>query len=148
MKQFISRWAYAYAIVNIVFLFTAFVILRRLNIDVAYLKVSIGAIIISLFIACSITIFKAKNLNSLIRTIGGFVAILPIIFTTRKIFGVLVFRYSAAIFIFALICAIIYALAVLVVTKQFKEEEKSLNQLLTRKQSELKNDEEDRFFVE
>jgi len=139
MKDFIRRWAYAYSIVNIVFLIVSFVILRRLNIDVPFLRLSLGAIAISLFIASSVSVFKS-NINGIMRTVLGFLLILPIVFITRKVFGVLVFRVSVAVFIFALICSIIYALAVFTVSKKYKKEEVALNELLRKRQSEISED--------
>lgn len=139
MKDFIRRWAYAYSIVNIVFLIVSFVILRRLNIDVPFLRLSLGAIAISLFIASSVSVFKS-NINGIMRTVLGFLLILPIVFITRKVFGVLVFRFSIAVFIFALICSIIYALAVFTVSKKYKKEEVALNELLRKRQSEISED--------
>lgn len=131
MKAFINRLSLSYLIVNVFFLLTSFVILRRLGIRIDYIRVSLGAILISVFIASSITVFKS-NLNHIARTVGGFILILPIVYITRLIFGVMVFRFTFVVYLFAILCAVIYGIAVLVVTQKYKQEEKSLNELLTR----------------
>ena len=146
MKQFFMRWAYSYSIVNIIFLLLCFVILKRLNINISFLNVSLGAIFISFFITSSITIFKAKSLKSITRTIGGFLLISPIVLITRKLFGVILFRFSFTVYIFALICAIIYAIAVIFVTKKAKTEEKTLNELLLINSKIVKNEDDKNIF--
>lgn len=137
MKKFLTRWAIVYSIVNIVFLLVAFVIFRRLNVDVPFLRISAGAIIISFLIASSITIFHAKNLNGVSRTILGFLLILPIMFIAKNLFGVMVFRFSFMIYLLAFLTAVIYAVAVIVVTKKVKSEEKALNEMLMRKKLDI-----------
>ena len=58
------------------------------------------------------------------------ISLLPIVFITRKIFGVIVFKNSFVIYVFTGICLILYSIAVAVVASRSKKEEKDLNILL------------------
>ena len=136
MKQFFKRWSYSFSLTSIIFILLSFVILKRLNINVAYLKITIGAILISLLIDFSITIFNIKKCNSILKIILAFIVLVPVIFVTKRIFGVLLFRVSIVIFIFAFLCTIIYSLAIFVVAKKYKKEQKEMNNLLKNKKEE------------
>lgn len=136
MKDYIKRYAYTYAIVSFVFLIVCFVIQKRLNIGIPFYKAGVGTILISLLIALSITIFKIKKGNFIIKIILGFVALLPIVLIMRRVFGVIVFRYSFIAYLFVCLCGIIYGIALLVASKKVKKEAKYLNRLLENKKSD------------
>lgn len=130
IKQYLKRWSISYAIINLVFLIVSFIVKRRLNISISYLNVSIGAVVIAVFAALSVSLFKMKKGNQIVKTVLGLLALAPVVLVTRKIFGVMVFRYSFVIYVFAAICAISYCVAVFVVARRAKLDEKELNSLL------------------
>ena len=133
MKKYLKIFSYVYSLVILVFIIISFSILRNLNIDTPFLRLAIGGLIISVFISGSIVFFKAKSLNTIIRVIGGFIIILPVIFITRNLFGVMVFRYSSIVYAFALLCALTYSVIVLLISHKSKKEEKELNDLISKK---------------
>ncbi|NCA66495.1 MAG: hypothetical protein EOM87_00365 [Clostridia bacterium] len=133
VKKTLNRYAISYTIINIVFFLICFAVQRRLNITIAFLKVSAGAFIISIFITLAVTLFKMKKGNEILRIALGFVALSPIVAIARFIFGIAVFRYSFVIYLFALLCAVIYSVAIIVVATRAKKEERTLNDLLNRK---------------
>ena len=139
MKKFFIKWAVAYALVNMLFIIGAAVVTRRLGLDIPYLKLTVGAGIISLLGAFSATIYKSNKLNDVLRAILAFLVSLPSIFIIQKLFNKVIFKYSFGVYIIALVCAVIYAAAVMAVTKKYKNEEKALNELL-----KLRNSSEDK----
>jgi ABC-type transport system involved in cytochrome c biogenesis permease component len=143
MKKFLTKWAIAYAIVNILFIVGAAVINNRLGLDIPYLRLTIGAAIISLLGAFSATIYKVDKLNDILRAILAFLISLPSVFILGRVFSKTIFRYSFIVYLLALVCAIIYAVAVMVVTKKFKNEEKALNELLRLKNAAGEREEDD-----
>lgn len=137
--QYLKRYAISYAIINLIFLIVSFVLQRRLNIDILHYRASFGAAIIALFIALSITIFRIKKGNEIIKIALGFIALAPIVFITRRVFGQAVFRYGFVIYAFAALCALIYSVAIVVVASRAKQEERDLNFLLKNKTTEDDN---------
>ena len=133
MKRFAKIWSYSYTSVMIVFMILSFSILRNLNINVPFLRLAMGGMIIAFCLTASIMIFRAKSLNAFIRVIGAFILILPITFIARALFGVMIFRYSFIVYGFALISALIYAGVILTIARKVKSEEKELNDLIAKK---------------
>ncbi len=126
----LKRYAAAYTLINIVFLVVCFAVQRRLNIDISFLRVSAGALVISLFVTLSVTLFKMNKGNEIIKIALGLFALAPVVVITRRIFGVMVFRYSYIVYLFAILCALIYSIAVVTVAHRAKREAKELNSLL------------------
>lgn len=134
--KILRRYASIYTMINIVFLLVCLFVQLRLNIAIPFLKVCIGALIISIFVTLSVTLFKMKKGNEILRIALGFIALAPIVLITKAVFGATVFRYSFIIYIFALLCAIIFCIAIIVVASRAKKEEKELNDLLVDKKDE------------
>lgn len=130
IKQFLKRWAITYAIINLVFFVACYIVQRRFGISLSYLKVSIGAVLIAVFVTISISLFKMKKGNQVVKTATGLIALAPVVIIAKQIYGSMVFRYSFVIYIFAAICAISYCVAVFVVARRAKIDEKELNSLL------------------
>jgi ABC-type bacteriocin/lantibiotic exporter with double-glycine peptidase domain len=78
----------------------------------------------------SITVFRIQKMNSLLATLLGLIPLLAIPLILRRIYGVILFRFSFVIIIAFAVCAVIYAIAVLIVANRYKKEEKDLNKLL------------------
>lgn len=132
MKNYIKRYCYIYVVINIILIVLSIVIKNRLNIDVPFVRLSIANIFVSIFITLAWTIFKIKKGNGFIKIIAGFIVILPVIALFRRAFGLLLFRASFAIYLFSLVVAIIYSLAVVIVSARAKKEEKELNLLINK----------------
>lgn len=130
MKRYLKIYSYIFVIVNISLLLLSLGIRYRYNIEVPFIKLCAAGLFISAFIALSWMIFSLKRGNIIAKIILGFVALLPIVLLFRRIFGILLFRASFAVYIFAFIIAIIYAIAVLAVSARTKKEERELNELI------------------
>ncbi|MFH0993565.1 MAG: hypothetical protein V1761_04365 [bacterium] len=135
MKKFWRLFCTTFFFTALAFLIVAAGVWRRLNIEFAYVKIAAGAILVGLFIAGGVALFRRQKGNAIINTIGGFLIILPSVAVIRFIFTIAVFRFSFIVYLFAILCAIIYAVAVWVVSRKAKREEKELNAILaeTRK---------------
>lgn len=133
MKNVFNRWAYSFVITNIIFIVVTFFVLRRLNINMPYLKMSIASLFVAFFVSLSITLFKMKKGNQIVNIILSVIALLPIIFILRRAFGVIVFRYSFIIYILASVFLLGYGIAVFVIAKKSKATEEQLNKLLMEK---------------
>jgi lysylphosphatidylglycerol synthetase-like protein (DUF2156 family) len=138
--SFLKKWAISYAIINIILMIVTYIVVRRFGVDIAFYKVSIGALLMALFVAISITIFRLRKWHPILKISLGFISLAPIIFLARYMFGTTIFRYSFAIYIFAGICTVIYGLAVLTVAASAKKQEKELNALLNLKEKQEKED--------
>ncbi len=140
MKQRITdtlkNFAYSYALAGVLFIIISFVLKRRLNIDIAYLKANIGAVLVSALLTLSVALFRMKKGPAIVKTFLGFLALLPSVFVTRWVFGVAVFRYSYIVYLFALLCAVIYSIAVIIVASRARKEIALLNALLANKKTE------------
>lgn len=131
---FLTKWAVIYAITNIILLVATFIVVRRFGVEIAFYKVSLGGLIMSFFIALSLFLFRIRKGNQILKIFLGFISLAPVVFLARYMFGTTIFRYSFAIYIFAGICSVIYALAVITVAAKAKKEEKELNSLLLLKE--------------
>ncbi len=131
--KFIQRWVYCFAITSVaLILFNLFVILR-FSVNLGYIRVAIGALIISVLVASSITLFKMKKGNDILKAFLGILPLLPITLVLRNMYGTGVFRATVFLWILAAIFVVAYSLAVVVVSSKAKKEEKELNTLLQDK---------------
>jgi hypothetical protein len=133
MKRYLKTYSYIFVIINILLLLLSAGIKFRFNIEVPFIRLCIAGFFISAFIALSWMIFTSRKGNIILKIILGFVALLPIVILLRRSFGPLLFRASFAIYIFSFIIAIIYAIAVLIVSAKTKKEERELNELIKDK---------------
>jgi flagellar biosynthesis component FlhA len=132
MRKTLSIWTRSFLSTLLAFTVISVLVLRRLNIQLPYLRLIIGAVMISFFVALGILIFKSKKGNPLINTILGYLTMVPSVLIMRSVFGILIFRYSFVIYLFIVLVGVIYAIAVMVVSKRYKNEAQELNKLLDK----------------
>ena len=130
MKKALSIWIKSFLYTLLAFTVISVIALRRLNIQLPYLRLIIGAVMISFFVALGILIFKNKKGNPLINTILGYLIMVPSVLIMRSVFGILIFRYSFVIYLFIALVGVIYTVAVMVVSKRYQQETQELNKLL------------------
>jgi len=140
MKKGFEQWIKTFFVTSLLFVLISLSALRRLNLQLPYLRLSLGAMLISLLITLGILMFKLKKGNQIINTVLGFVIILPSVGVMRYVFGALIFRWSAIIYLFVALVAIIYSVAVVVVSRRIKNDVDTLNQLLKEKNAESKSE--------
>lgn len=136
--KFIQRWVYSFAITSLALILFNLIVIVRFAINPGYIRVTLGAVIISALVASSITLFKMKKGNDILKAFLGLLPLLPITLVLRNIYGTAVFRASVFLWILAAIFVVSYSLAVVVVSSKAKKEEKELNHLLKDKTKDEK----------
>lgn len=139
MKDYGRIYLKVYLITHLVFLLLALIVLRRAQVTYAFIRLEIGAILVSVIVGFAVWLFRLEKGNSLINTILGYLIIIPSIFVLRNTFGQYLFRFTWLIYVVMVCVGIIYGIAVWVVSKKYKKEVKDLNELLNKdKTSDIK----------
>lgn len=134
MKKYFNTFVKTFFFTSIPLLLIAMIIYRRSDINIGYVRVTIGAILIAIFISLAVRVFKSEKGKGYINAILGYIIIIPSIFVLRTIFGNYLFTRVWAIYIILLIIGVIYGLALLVASKKYKSEVDELNRLLLDKE--------------
>lgn len=132
MKDYGRIYLKVYLITHLVFLLLALIVLRRAQVTYAFIRLEIGAILVSAIVGFAVWLFRLEKGNSLINTILGYLIIIPSIFVLRNTFGQYLFRFTWLIYVVMVCVGIIYGIAVWVVSKKYKKEVKDLNELLNK----------------
>jgi phosphotransferase system glucose/maltose/N-acetylglucosamine-specific IIC component len=110
--------------------------MRRRDIILPFLRLELGAIIISLIIGLAYTIYKSEKGKPIINVIISYLLVLPSLLVFRSNFGQILFRSAAFIYIIFVIVGIIYTIAIYVASKKYQHEVNDLNALLKNKDQE------------
>lgn len=132
MKDYGRIYLKVYLITHLIFLLLALIVLRRAQVTYAFIRLEIGAILVSAIVGFAVWLFRLEKGNSLINTILGYLIIIPSIFVLRNTFGQYLFRFTWLIYVVMVCVGIIYGIAVWVVSKKYKKEVKDLNELLNK----------------
>lgn len=108
-----------------------------------YARVTISTLIMSLFTALAISVFKSEKGNGYINAILGYILIMPALLTVRQTYGNYLFRLSYTLYIVMAVIGIIYGIALLVASKKYKSEVDDLNRLLLKKENQDIEEEEE-----
>ncbi len=111
---------------------------RNLNLTYPFLIITIGTLIISLFVTLSIVIFKTDKGIPLINIVISILFFIPSILVLRRIYDIIVFRYSFVIYLFFGSIMATYGLTVLYLKKKSIIELNELNKLIQIQNSEKK----------
>jgi hypothetical protein len=133
VKNFLKNYAVCLAIANLVLIIICIAVKARLNIQYAFPRVEIAALITALFASLSVLLFRMKRGNIIVKIILGFLALVPSVFVMRRLFGVVIFRFSAAIYLLAALIAVVYGVTVFIIAKRSKKEADELNKLIDKK---------------
>jgi phosphotransferase system glucose/maltose/N-acetylglucosamine-specific IIC component len=106
--------------------------MRRRDINLPFLRLELGAIIISLIIGLAYTIFKSEKGKPIINVIISYLLVLPSLLVFRSNFGQILFRSAAFIYIIFVIVGIIYTIALYVASRKYKQEADDLNAMLNK----------------
>jgi hypothetical protein len=146
MKQsiinFLKRWSVSYILFSALFALICIYIKRRLNLDVSYLKVFWGAAVSAVFCAGSISLFRMRKGNTVVKILLGLFALLPAVFVMRRIFGVKIFRFGSALFIVGSFFALIYGIVVTAYAVAAKRQSDRLNDLLKTRKKQVESEKE------
>ena len=143
MKKYFNTFVKTFFYSSIPFIILSFMIMRRTNIDMLYVRVTITNIIWSLLLGFAITVFKSEKGNSVVNSILGYVLILPALLVFRRTFGDYLFSSVWVIYIIMAVIGIIYGIALLVASKRYKSEVEELNRLLLKKDKSDDDDEDE-----
>lgn len=136
MKLFLHCWIKSFAITSGVMLLFNGLLVRWRDLSIPYVAMTFAAFLLTALIALSITLFKMKKGNDILKTILGLLVLLPIPLILRRVYGVVLFRFTFVLLIFFAICAISYAVAIVIVSKRAQKATNELNQLLNQSQTE------------
>lgn len=111
-------------------------IYRVTNVRLAYTRVTVGTLIMSLIIAAAIIVFKSEKGKGYINAILGYIIIIPALFVFRIIFGTYLFKRIWYLYILIAIIGIIYGIALWVASRKYETEVTELNRLLLNKEED------------
>lgn len=130
MKKYLTLFGILFLGISVVFTLVAAAVVWQLNIQMSYVKLTAGALLEAGILSGAVLVFRRKAGKPLGNVIGGFLLVLPAIFVLRQTLGILVFRFSFILYSFAILCALIYGIAVVVVYRKVRKESSDLNGLL------------------
>lgn len=139
MKDYGKYYLKSYIIIHLIFLLLSMIVYRRADINYSFMRLEIGALIVSAIISLAIWFFRLEKGNSLLNILIGYLVIIPGIFVLRNTFGTYLFRFTWLIYIVIVLVGIIYGVAVFIVSKKYKKEVADLNEMLnndTKKEEE------------
>jgi phosphotransferase system glucose/maltose/N-acetylglucosamine-specific IIC component len=134
MKAYRQYFLRTLIIVNVIYILLTWVIIRRRDINLPFLRLELGAIIISLIIGLAYTIFKSEKGKPIINVMIAYLLVLPSLLVFRSNFGQFLFRSAALIYIIFVIVGIIYAIALYVASRKYKQEADDLNTMLKKQE--------------
>lgn len=138
MKVFGKYLFKIFFFVNLIYLILAFIVYRRTDYLLSFVRLEFGALIISLILTTAYTIYQLEKGNTIINIILAYLLVLPSLIIIRRDFGSYIFRSITRLYIIFIVIGIIYAIALYVASKRYKKEVRDLNDLL-EKQQDKKN---------
>lgn len=136
MKDYGKYYLKSYIIVHVIFLLLAMIVYRRADINYTFMRLEVGALIITAIASLAVWFFRLEKGSSLFNTIIGYLILIPGIFVLRNTFGNYLFKFSWLIYLVIVFVGIIYGVAVFVVSKKYKKEVDDLNELLQKDSQE------------
>ncbi|MBI9008606.1 MAG: hypothetical protein JEZ05_01120 [Tenericutes bacterium] len=141
MRKYMKTFYKTFFITSLLTIVLNLIIIRRFSIALAYVKISVSVLLISIFVALAIRVFKSEKGRGYINAILGFLLIIPALLIIRSTYGTYLFRFTYTIYIIIAVIGLIYGVALLVASKKYKTEVNELNRLLLEKDED--NEEED-----
>ena len=138
MKQFIKRYAYSYASLNIVVWVVARMVFINQQADLNLRALIWGPVLISLLISGSIMIFQLKMKNPLINIVLGYLMLFPVAIILRIMYRPYLFNRAFALYAIGFIIALIYGFIILYASLRNTNDAKKLNALLSQQADQNK----------
>lgn len=142
IKQYMRYLYKTLFIVNLIYILIAFIIFRRAGVTLPFIRLEIGALLISLIISLAISIYRSEKGHPIINVIIAYLLVMPSLFIIRSNFGRLLFRSAWILYIIFIVIGIIYAIALWVASNKYKKEVDQLNALLEDDNKENKTPED------
>ena len=86
MKKYFNTFVKTFFFTSLPMILLALIIYRRLNINLGYIRITLGTILISIFISIAISVFRSDKGKGYINAILGYIIIIPALFVFRYIF--------------------------------------------------------------
>jgi hypothetical protein len=138
MKVYGTIYLKVYLVMHLIFILLSLIVLRIADITYPFVRLEIGAILISSVVSLAIFMFRLEKGHTVINTVLGYLILIPSIFMLRNTFGQYLFRFTWLLYVLMVFIGIIYGTAVWIVSKKYQKEVKELNDLLEKQ----KNDDE------
>ncbi|MGD9909622.1 MAG: hypothetical protein AB7U79_03335 [Candidatus Izemoplasmatales bacterium] len=132
MRRFSKVFMKMFFIASMIQLFITLAILHRLNITYGFIALTLGSLMMALFLTFSRLIFEREKGNALINILLSFLVLLPTVFILRRLYDVIIFRYTFVIYLFIGIILAIYAGLLYLTHQSTKKETSDLNNLLKK----------------
>jgi hypothetical protein len=136
MKTYGSIYLKVYLLMHLIFMLLSLIVLRRADITYPFIRLEIGAILISGVISLAIFMFCLEKGHVLLNTILGYLILIPGIFMLRNTFGQYLFRFTWFLYVLMVLIGFIYGIAVWQVSKKYKKEAEELNDLLEKQRQD------------
>lgn len=140
MKKYFNIFVKTFFFTNLPLMILSIIVQRRLDYTMGYVRLAVGAVLISIFIALAITVFRSERGKGYINAILGYIIIIPALFIIRNLFGTYLFTRVWIIYIIIAIVGVIYGIALIVASKKYKTEVNELNRLLLDKEEDKDED--------
>lgn len=134
MKKFFNIYLKTFFITSLFMVLLAAGVRIRTGFIAPYNMITLATLIIVLFIALAITVFKSEKGKGWVNAVLGYMMILPALFIVRIVYGTYLFRFSYMIYLIMAGIGVIYGIALLVASKKYKTEVNELNRLLLEKE--------------
>ena len=136
MKTYGSIYLKVYLVMHLIFMLLSLLVLRRASITYPFIRLEIGAILISGVVSLAIYMFRLEKGHVLLNTILGYLILIPGIYMLRSTFGQYLFRFTWLLYVLMVLIGIIYGIAVWQVSKKYKKEAEELNDLLEKQRQD------------
>ncbi len=136
MKTYGSIYLKVYLVIHLIFMLLSLLVLRRASITYPFIRLEIGAILITGVVSLAIYIFRLEKGHVLLNTILGYLILIPGIYMLRSTFGQYLFRFTWLLYVLMVLIGIIYGIAVWTVSKKYKKEAEELNDLLEKQRQD------------
>lgn len=137
IKDFLKNYFNIYGVTCLISILIAIYWKEAFKETIAYEKIAIGNLLISIFFYTSIMIFQSKNGRYWTNSLLGYIFLLPNIFIIWQVYPEL-FQNTMIFYLSFLIVLALYIIIIYFVKKKSKRELKELNSLLTKKRSSKK----------
>jgi hypothetical protein len=108
----------------------AFQIQRLYAVEIKFLGVVIGLILIAALVTLALRIFQAERIPTILRIIVGYIVLFLSTLVVRRVFGIWLFRRTVAVVILIAFIMVIYSIAIYVVRRNQVLEQKQMNRAL------------------
>lgn len=143
IKKFFNLYAKTFFFTSLPIIVLAVVIMRLRDIRLGYAYLTVGTLLMALFISFAITAFRSDRGKGYLNAILGYAILWPALLIFRFMFGQYLFRRVAVLYLLMVLVGIIYGIALWIASRKYREEVDELNRLLLDKEKNKDEDEDE-----